>query len=157
MIASNLASSELGVDISDLPGGALTRSLARPGSAPRFQRTCGTACYAIIGSTQCKSDVLNIRRNRCVPLPPGTLPIKGHMLFGVEVIRIEFPNMRQQCFGEVAAFHLVVGERSLQVLVQCPKRAVAVDSGKFAVVIDDIAIADYGAHGAGFGPLQNRI
>ena len=40
--------------------------------------------------------------------------------------------------GEAAAFDLVVRERSLQVLVQRPKRAVVVDFGKFGVVINDV-------------------
>src|SRR6202040_604096 len=95
------------------------------------------------------------RRN--IKLLPGTLPIKGRMLFGIEVIGIECSHMRQQWLGEAAAFDLVVRERSLQVLVQRPKRAVAVDSGKFGVVINDVTVADDGAHAAGLGALQDRV
>src|ERR1700730_9986627 len=45
------------------------------------------------------------RRN--IKLLPGTLPIKGRMLFGIEVIGIECSHMRQQGLGGAAAFDLV--------------------------------------------------
>jgi hypothetical protein len=41
----------------------------------------------------------------------------------------------------------------LQVLVHRPQRAIAVDFGKLAVVINDFTVADHAAHAAGFGSL----
>ena len=53
--------------------------------------------------------------------------------------------------------HLVVGECPSQVLVQRPKRAVAVDFGEQAVVMNDVAVANHGTHTAGLGALQDHV
>ena len=45
----------------------------------------------------------------------------------------------------------------MQVLVQRPKRTVAINLGELAVLINDVAVADDGAHAAGLGALQDRI
>ena len=41
--------------------------------------------------------------------------------------------------------------------MQSPKRAVAVDFGKLAIVINDVAVANHGAHAAGLGALYDRV
>ena len=79
------------------------------------------------------------------------------MLLGIKVIGVESPDMRQQCFGEAAAFDLVVGERPLQILVQRLERGVAVDPGELAVVVNDLAVANDGANAAGLGALQQAM
>src|SRR6201987_1198822 len=92
---------------------------------------------------------------REVNLLTRALPIKRRMLIGVEVIGIECPDMWQQRLGKAASFDLVVGERPLQVLVQRPQRAVAINLRELAVLINDVAVADDGEHAARLGALRD--
>jgi hypothetical protein len=58
---------------------------------------------------------------RIMRMPPSHLrarPIEGLMIGGIEIVRIEGADVRQQRLGETTTLDLVVGQRALQVLVQ---------------------------------------
>src|SRR5262245_22797679 len=79
-----------------------------------------------------------------------TLPIEGIMVVGVKVLGVEGLDMGQQRLGEAATLDLVVRQGPLQVGVQRLQCRVAIDLGEPALVVDDLAVAEHGAHTAGF-------
>ena len=65
--------------------------------------------------------------------------------------------MRQQRIRQPAPFHLVIGQRLAQIIVQRTQCAIAIDLGEFAVGIDHLAIADHAVHTTRLRALQHSV